>query len=215
MTATIEKATTTAPAPMAGEALPAPAFDYAQLSTGTAATLQALVPEIREAGQTHIAKAVEMGNHLIAAKNLLRFGLFGKWLDTEFGLSERTARNYMRAAQLVGKSASVADLPLSLLYGLSLSLTPGDEEDTKAAKNSGGDALLKAARRLLYPALDDADEDDVAEALSVATITRAELDSISRNAGVLMSGADEAIKRLDMVASVAEALGNEPEVVEG
>jgi len=207
MAATIER---TATAPMTGATqrtpvLPAPAFDYAQLSSGTAATLQALVPKIREAGQTHITKAVEMGNHLIAAKSLLRHGLFGKWLDTEFGLSERTARNYMKAAELVGKSASVADLPLSLLYGLSLSLTPGDGEDAKAPKSGGDDALVKGARRLLYPGLDAADEDDVAAALSAATITRAELDGISRNAGVLMSGADQAIKRLEMAAALAEA----------
>lgn len=202
MTATIEKAATTAPAPMTGVVLPAPAFDYTQFSPGTAAALQSLVPKIREAGQTHIAKAVEMGNHLIAAKSLLRHGFFGKWLDTEFGLSERTAQNYMKAAQLVGESATLADFPLSRLYGLSLNLTSGEEEDAKTPK-SGDDALVKGARRLLYPALDDADEDEVAEALSAATITRAELDSISRNAGVLMNGADEAIKRLDMVAAVA------------
>ncbi len=41
------------------------------------------------------------------------------------------------------------------------------------------------------------------QALSAATMTRADLDSIHRNAGVLMSGAEEAIKRLEMAPPVA------------
>jgi len=214
MTATIERAATTAPAPMTGGVLPAPAFDYARISSETAATLQALVPKIHRAARANLGSQAEIGNHLIAAKNLLRHGFFGVWLKQEFDLSERSARNYMSAARYVEENGNVADLPLSALYKLPSGTESSDGKVAKAAKGGGDDALVKGARRLLCPALDDADEDDVAEALSAATITRAELDSISRNAGVLMSGADEAIKRLDMVASVAEALGNEPDVVE-
>jgi len=203
MTATIEKAEMTAPGPMTGEVLPAPTFDYTQLSSESAATLQSLVPEIKKAHRLAVNELAEIGKHLNTAKTLLRQGLFGEWLKQEFRLSERTAQNYMRLALLPEEIRNVADLPLSVLYKLPSGTESSDGKVAKAAKGGGDDAHVKAARRLLCAALDDAAEDEVAEALGAATITRAELVRISRNAGVLMSGADEAIKRLEMAAPVA------------
>jgi len=43
---------------------------------------------------------------------VLSHGQFGKWLDVEFGRSERTVRNFMGVAQRFGKSAKFADLPI-------------------------------------------------------------------------------------------------------
>jgi hypothetical protein len=45
-------------------------------------------------------------------KAALPHGAFGKWLDTEFGWTPRTAENYMRAAETYGSNTKcVSDLP--------------------------------------------------------------------------------------------------------
>jgi hypothetical protein len=65
---------------------------------------------------------VEIGKLLIAAKRKVAHGEWLPWLSQHFGKSERTARNYMSAAEWVAfKSATVADLKIrpSALYWLS------------------------------------------------------------------------------------------------
>jgi chromosome segregation ATPase len=50
-------------------------------------------------------------------KQDLGHGQFLKWIDAEFGMKERSARNFMQVAERFGeKSANFADLPLSILY---------------------------------------------------------------------------------------------------
>jgi hypothetical protein len=56
---------------------------------------------------------IEIGKLLIAAKSKVDHGQWLPWLMKHFGKSERTARNYMKAAEwLASKSATVADLKL-------------------------------------------------------------------------------------------------------
>lgn len=54
-----------------------------------------------------------MGALLIEAKRQVLHGDWLPWLKDHFGNSERTANNYMNAARLLAKSATVADLKLS------------------------------------------------------------------------------------------------------
>jgi len=196
MTATIEHTETTRIVPITGDVLPAEPFDYGQMDAASAATVRALVPEIRKVYRLAISEVAEVGRHLNTAKNLLRHGLFGEWLKREFGLSERTAQNYMKFALLPEEIRNGADLSLSALYRLSPGTEPGDGEVTKAPKSGGGDALVKVARRLINPALDDANEDDLADAFSAGDVSKDDLDKIYRNALVVMGGATEASKRL-------------------
>lgn len=82
--------------------------------------------EVALASALHLERTnvVEIGKLLIEAKRKVVHGDWLTWLSLHFGKSERTARNYMGAAEWVAsKSATVADLKLSpgALYWLASS----------------------------------------------------------------------------------------------
>ena len=70
---------------------------------------------IRRHAQTAAASIVEICRELIAAKRVLGHGRFTAWVGAECGFSIRTAQNYMKAAKLVAKYASLALLPPGVL----------------------------------------------------------------------------------------------------
>lgn len=60
-----------------------------------------------------------IGQELVAIKQDLAHGEWGDWLTTEFGLSDRMARNFMNVAlRLGGKTEKFSVLPVSSLYEL-------------------------------------------------------------------------------------------------
>jgi len=69
--------------------------------------------------------AIQIGKDLIAGKRYLSHGEFHNWVVREVGIPIRTAQAYMQVAQWAsGKSATVTNLPPSLLYALSARSTP-------------------------------------------------------------------------------------------
>jgi hypothetical protein len=98
-------------------------FDYAGLPDTVAAEARRIVDRYRERGQNHI---LETGRDLIRMKKALGHGAFGAWITAEFNMSERTAHNYMRAAEAFDgdKSAIVALLPPSTVYALAAKSAP-------------------------------------------------------------------------------------------
>lgn len=86
---------------------------------------------------------IEIGAHLIAAKDLAGHGHWLVWLDQNFGWSDRTAQRLMQVARQ-GKSASLSDLnmPISSLYQITARSVPETVRDTviaqaKTAKMTG------------------------------------------------------------------------------
>lgn len=70
-------------------------------------------PRLKRAAQ----EIFESGRELLAVKDYLPHGQWREWLETEFGLSERMAQNWMNVARRLGaKSAKFSDLPVSVLY---------------------------------------------------------------------------------------------------
>lgn len=62
---------------------------------------------------------IEIGRDLIAVKEILPHGQFLPWLDAKFGMTDRTARNFMRVAErYAGKSETISDLQPTALYAL-------------------------------------------------------------------------------------------------
>jgi hypothetical protein len=90
------------------------AFDYAALETALAKRTRATADRIRQMIRNSLENIIEIGTELVAVKNALPHGQFGKWLDVEFGWSERTVRNFMAVAERFGTSANFADLPIQL-----------------------------------------------------------------------------------------------------
>ena len=87
--------------------------------------LDALADRIRARLHRHTTDMVEIGADLIAAKEKLGHGSFGGWIESQFGLSPRSAQLYMRAAEWAeGKGEIVSHLPPAGLRLLSAPTTP-------------------------------------------------------------------------------------------
>lgn len=103
-------------------------FDYESLDTTTRLSVQKATHDIRVAMRMTARSIIVIGERLIDVKRLLGHGQFMAWLDVEFEMAERTARNYMAVAETFGdsfKSATVADsISAKALYMLSSGSTP-------------------------------------------------------------------------------------------
>ena len=72
------------------------------------------------------------------AKAMLPHGEFGNWLDSNFGLSQRTANNFMACAERFGNSPTSANLNQSQMIEM-LALPAGETEkfiEEKAAEGT-------------------------------------------------------------------------------
>jgi Protein of unknown function (DUF3102) len=99
-------------------------FDYNILAPDIASMAAAAV-EIRTSTSRQITEVVASGKLLLTVKAALPHGTFGKWLVAEFGWTERTAQNYMRAAETYGSNTKcVSDLPLKTIYQLQAPTVP-------------------------------------------------------------------------------------------
>ncbi len=100
-------------------------FTYSDLSAAEAAELQAVTARIKARMARTIADIIETGRDLIAVKSRLEHGQFGRWLESEFGMTPRTARLFMQAATWAeGKSEIVSVLTPATVYLLSAPSTP-------------------------------------------------------------------------------------------
>ncbi|MBF0437211.1 MAG: DUF3102 domain-containing protein [Magnetococcales bacterium] len=85
---------------------------------------------------------IEIGKDLIEVKNRLNHGQFGFWLENEFEMAERTARNFMTVAERFGsKSATVADFTPKVLYLLASPSTPEDVVDKAVGEAKAGNPV--------------------------------------------------------------------------
>lgn len=82
-------------------------FDYAGLSREVVEEAEATADRIRS---RHRASIIDTGNDLCVIKKKLEHGKFGSWLTYHFGMSERTAQNYMNAAEVFGSVPKVIDV---------------------------------------------------------------------------------------------------------
>jgi hypothetical protein len=96
-------------------------FDYAALPADTTEILQSTVLRIRERLKASI---IETGRDLLSIKNMVEPRTFGRWLEVEFGMTVRTAQNYMAAAELVAEYETVSHLPTTTLYRLASAPDP-------------------------------------------------------------------------------------------
>jgi hypothetical protein len=83
---------------------------------------------------------------------VLSHGQFGKWLDVEFGWSERTVRNFMGVAQRFGKSAKFADLQIQPSAAYLLAAPSALDEARRTALEmafEGEQITTKMARKIV------------------------------------------------------------------
>jgi hypothetical protein len=101
------------------------AFDYSLIDQDARDDVRDAAVRIKVRMARTAADIVEIGKDLLAVKGALGHGHFLSWIDAEFGMAERTARNFMSVAgRFGGKSATVADLAPTALYALAAPSTP-------------------------------------------------------------------------------------------
>lgn len=113
-------------------------FDYSVLPTNIGAEAKIAADEIRALIRRGI---VDVGAALSRIKDRLPHGQFGKWLSAEFGLTERTAQNYMAVAALVSKYEAVSDLQQKTLCLLASPSTPEPIRQAVIARFGAGERI--------------------------------------------------------------------------
>ena len=84
--------------------------------------------------------AVEIGKLLIEAKEQVGYGNFGKWIEENFQLKYRSAKNFMDIAERFGNLQSIADLNYTQMVQM-LALPAGEEENFIAEKTADGNPV--------------------------------------------------------------------------
>lgn len=89
----------------------------------------------------HVKDAyVDAGRELLAIKGKLKHGQFGKWLNAEFGLTERTAQQYMKCVPLAdAKPAIISALKPTAVLKLAAPSTPQAVIDEVEARINKGE----------------------------------------------------------------------------
>jgi len=101
-------------------------FDYTALDPETAKLAKQIADGIRAQLRRASAAIITIGRDLKSAKDRLGHGRFGQWLQAEFDWDERSARRFMRAAEVFGdKMDTVSVLAPTTIYLLSAKSTPG------------------------------------------------------------------------------------------
>lgn len=91
---------------------------YNGLQPAMAKLAEDAADRIRSHGESARRSVVEIGKELREVKDKLGYGFFGKWIEAEFGMTAKTAQNYMNRARMAEKSESVpglSDTALQLL----------------------------------------------------------------------------------------------------
>ena len=118
-------------------------FDYSQLEIESRIVAKQCAEGIRSVARQLAHNFVEIGHHLIRAKSHLSHGQWGDWLAVEVGLGDRTARFYMRAANVFG-NADVSTMTLEALNLLSELATPIEARAEALELAAAGEPVNKA-----------------------------------------------------------------------
>ena len=94
-------------------------FDYDVLDPQTRAFVLQKTMETHGLLKRTAEHIIQIGQNLLSIKASLGHGHFEAWLQAEFTMSKRQARNFMQTAERFGsKSAIIADLPVTVIYEL-------------------------------------------------------------------------------------------------
>lgn len=119
-------------------------WDYSQLGEAASEVMGHAI-EIKRVEKRASEAIVEAGRHLIAVKQSLSHGQWEDWLQTEFAMSDRTARRMMAVAeQFDGKTDTVSVLGPSVLYLLAGDSVPEPAREAVIDLAKSGETVTKA-----------------------------------------------------------------------
>lgn len=128
-------------------------FDYRLLSADT----RVLVLEKTDETQWLLKKTAEniikIGKNLQDVKDKLPHGMFLPWLQSEFGMSHKTAHNFMSVNQRFGnKYVNFTHLSASVLYLLASPSTPDEAIDEVIQRADSGEKITHALAKQIIDA---------------------------------------------------------------
>jgi len=127
-------------------------WDYAQLGEAAAGVREHAV-QIKVSERRASEAIIEAGQHLLAVKDVLSHGQWGDWLETEFAMSDRTARNMMAVAtKFIAKTETVSVLNPSVLYMLAGDSVPEEARNEVIQRAQGGEKVTKATAKAVIEA---------------------------------------------------------------
>jgi Protein of unknown function (DUF3102) len=102
--------------------------------------------EIRKLGKRAASDVIEIGRRLTEMKEICGHGNWLRWLQHEFGWTNRQALNYMRLYKLSLKSENFSDLSISVsaLYLLAAPSTPPEVVDEVIERAKSGERQAHA-----------------------------------------------------------------------
>lgn len=116
----------------------APGFAYGALEPALAGQAKAAADRIKANQEASDKSLFAIGRDLLAIKANLPHGAFGKWITAEFGMTDRTAQNYMNATLALEKNESVSFLPPTVIYLLAAPSTPTEIIESVIAESERG-----------------------------------------------------------------------------
>lgn len=117
-------------------------FDYSILPVEVAEEARAVAARVRSRHQQQITAIIETGHDLTRMKANLGHGNFETWISAEFGMTIRTAQNYMSASSAFGgKSEIISYLPPSAVYALAAPSTPDPVREMVIERLEAGERI--------------------------------------------------------------------------
>ena len=117
-------------------------FDYSSLDEETCEFVQQQTVEIRCLIKHTIEDIFEIGQKLIQVKKRLKYGHFGKWLNSEFDWTERTAQKFMNVAKRFDcEQCSELEFAPSALYLLAATSTPEAARQEALVRAGAGEKI--------------------------------------------------------------------------
>lgn len=113
---------------------------YSELTPDVASSARAAAERIRVRMSRTAADIIAIGNDLREVKAQIGHGNFLPWIEAEFSMSERSARRFMDCAESF-KSATVADLPPTVLYALAAPSVPEEVRQEALRRAEAGETV--------------------------------------------------------------------------
>ncbi|WP_406854381.1 DUF3102 domain-containing protein [Alsobacter sp. KACC 23698] len=129
-------------------------FEYSNLPKEIALVAKRAADSVRAKIKN---STLEIGRELCAVKETLPHGQFGRWIELEFGMTMRSAQNYMSAfTQFGDKHEILAHLPITTVYLLAAPSTPAAVREKVIEETEAGARLTaKGVAKLIREAKDE------------------------------------------------------------
>lgn len=119
-------------------------FDYAVIDEDGRDKVKEAAVRIRLRMSRTVEDIIEIGRDLIAVKKSLAHGQFERWVEAEFGMTIKTAQNFMNVTAKFGaKSETVSLLPASVLYALAAPSTDNAVVEEVIDRASNGETVTR------------------------------------------------------------------------